>query len=93
VLNVKIRVISEFLTWSVIMLMAVLTVLPFLKFHLLCDRLCGLVVGVLGCRSGVPGSIPGAAKKKKRLVGLERGLLGLVSAAEELLDGRVAAPV
>jgi hypothetical protein len=29
-----------------------------------CDRLCGLVVGVLGYRSGGPGSIPGTTKKK-----------------------------
>jgi hypothetical protein len=29
------------------------------------DRLCGLVVRVLGYRSGVPGSIPGTTRKKK----------------------------
>jgi hypothetical protein len=29
------------------------------------DRLCGLVVIVLGYRSGGPGSIPGTTKKKK----------------------------
>jgi hypothetical protein len=29
------------------------------------DRLCGLVVRVLGYRSGGPGSIPGATRKKK----------------------------
>jgi hypothetical protein len=29
------------------------------------DRLCGLVVRVLGCRSGGPGSIPGTTRKKK----------------------------
>jgi hypothetical protein len=28
------------------------------------DRLCGLVVRVLGYRSGDPGSIPGTARKK-----------------------------
>jgi hypothetical protein len=32
-------------------------------FH---DRLCGLVVRVLGYRSGGPGSIPGTTKKKKK---------------------------
>jgi hypothetical protein len=37
-----------------------------------CDRLCGLVVRVLGYRSGGPGSIPGTTKKKN-VVGLERG--------------------
>jgi hypothetical protein len=55
------------------------------------DRLCGLVVRVLGYRSGGPGSIPGTTKKK--LVGLERGPLSLVSITEELRDRKVAAPV
>jgi hypothetical protein len=66
-----------------------------------CDRLCGLVVRVLGYRSGGPGSIPGTTrfseKKKKKekqiVVGLERGPLSLVNATEELLDRKVAAPV
>jgi hypothetical protein len=49
------------------------------------DRLCGLVVRVLGYRSGGPGSIPDTTKKKK-VVGLERGALSLVSTTEELLD-------
>jgi hypothetical protein len=48
------------------------------------DRLCGLVVRVLGYRSGGPGSVPGITKKK--VVGLERGPLSLVSTTEELLD-------
>jgi hypothetical protein len=56
------------------------------------DRLCGLVVRVLGYRSGGPGSIPGTTKKKK-VVGLERGSLSLLSTTEELLDRKVAAPV
>jgi hypothetical protein len=56
------------------------------------DRLCGLVVRVLGYRSGGPGSIPGTTRKKK-VVGLERGPLSLVSSTEELLDRKVAAPV
>jgi hypothetical protein len=45
------------------------------------DRLCGLVVGVLGYRSGGPDSI------------LERGPLSLVSTTQELLDRKIAAPV
>jgi hypothetical protein len=56
------------------------------------DRLCGLVVRVLGYRSGGPGSIPGTTRKKK-VVGLKRGPLSLVSTTEELLDRKVAAPV
>jgi hypothetical protein len=61
-------------------------------------RLCGLVVRVLGYRSGGPGSIPGTTrfserKKKKKAMVLERGPLGLVSTTEELLDRKVAAPV
>jgi hypothetical protein len=47
------------------------------------DRLCGLVVRVLGYRSRGPGSIPGSTRKN--LVDLERGPLSLVSATEELL--------
>jgi hypothetical protein len=42
------------------------------------DRLCGLVVSVLGHRSGGPGSIPSTTREKK-VVGLERGPLSLVS--------------
>jgi hypothetical protein len=61
----------------------------YLSYTLL-DRLCGLVVTVLGYRSGGPGSIPGTTKK---IVGLERGPLSLVSTTEELLDRKVAAPV
>jgi hypothetical protein len=56
------------------------------------DRLCGLVVRVLGYRSGGSGSIPGTTRKKK-VVGLERGALSLVSTTEELLGRKVAAPV
>jgi hypothetical protein len=55
------------------------------------DRLCGLVVRVLGYRPGGPGSIPGTTRKK--IVGLEQGPLSLVSTTEELLDRKVAAPV
>jgi hypothetical protein len=43
------------------------------------DRLCGLVVRVLGYRSGGLGLIPGTTRKKKNVVGLERGPLSLVS--------------
>jgi hypothetical protein len=45
----------------------------------------------LGYRSGGPGSIPGTTRKK--VVVLERGPLSLVSTTEELLDGKVVAPV
>jgi hypothetical protein len=64
------------------------------------DRLCGLVVRVLGYRFGGPGSIPGTTrfsggggKEGKQVVGLERGALSLVSTTEELLDRKVAAPL
>jgi hypothetical protein len=49
------------------------------------------VVRVLGYRSGGPGSILGTTRKK--VVGLERDPLSLVSTTEELLDRKVAAPV
>jgi hypothetical protein len=42
------------------------------------NRLCGLVVRVLGYISGGPGSIPGTTRKKN-VVGLEWGALSLVS--------------
>jgi hypothetical protein len=61
------------------------------KHVVLFGRLCGLVARVLGYRSGGPGSNPGTTKKK--VVGLERGPLSLVSTTEELLDRKVAAPV
>jgi hypothetical protein len=48
------------------------------------DLLCGLVVRVLGYRSGGPGSIPGTTRKK--VVGLERSPISLVGATEELLE-------
>jgi hypothetical protein len=41
-------------------------------------HLCGLVVRVLGYRSGGPGSIPGTTRKEN-IVALERGALSLVS--------------
>jgi hypothetical protein len=52
---------------------------------LLEESLCGLVVRVLGYRSGGPGSIPGTTRKRI-VVGLERGPLSLVSTTEELLE-------
>jgi hypothetical protein len=51
---------------------------------------CGLVVRVPGYRSRGPGYDSRALQKK--VVGLERGPLSLVSATEELLDRKVAAP-
>jgi hypothetical protein len=47
------------------------------------DCLCGLVVRVLGYRSG--GSGFDSRHYKKKVVGLERGPLSLVSTTEELL--------
>jgi hypothetical protein len=55
------------------------------------DRLSGLVVRVLGYRSGGPGSI--LVTTRKKVMGLERGPLSLVNKTEELLDRKVAAPV
>jgi hypothetical protein len=65
--------------------------LPFNGYHSIFQHTTGLVVGVLGYRSGGPGSIPGTTRKK--VVGLERGPLSLMSTTEELLDRKVAAPV
>jgi hypothetical protein len=63
----------------------------YMSLCLNCDRLCSLVVRVLGYRSGCPGSIPGNIRKQ--VVGLERGPLSLVSTTEVLLERKVAAPV
>jgi hypothetical protein len=49
------------------------------------------VVRVLGYRSGGPGSIPGTTKKK--VVGLKRSALSLVSTIEELLVRKVVVRV
>jgi hypothetical protein len=64
----------------------------FLAAVVLSDRLCGLVVRVLGYTSGGPGSIPGTARKKKLWVwnGVHSASL---STTEELLDRKVAAPI
>jgi hypothetical protein len=53
------------------------------------DHLCGLVVRVLGYRSGGPGSILSTTRKKKWV------LNGVHSASttEELLGRKVSAPV
>jgi hypothetical protein len=55
------------------------------------DRLCGLVVRVLDYRCRGPGFHFRALQKK--VVGLERGPLSVVSTTEELRDRKVAAPV
>jgi hypothetical protein len=56
------------------------------------DRLCGLVVRVLDYSCRGPG-FDSRSLPKKKVVGLERGPLSLVSTTEELLDRKVAAPV
>jgi hypothetical protein len=63
-----------------------------LILYLLPDRLCGLVVRVLDYKCRGPG-FDSLALPKKKVVGLERGPLSLVSTTEELLDRKVAAPV
>jgi hypothetical protein len=54
------------------------------------DRLCDLMVRILDYRSRGPGF---DSRHYKKVVGLERGPLSLVSTTEELLDRKVAAPV
>jgi hypothetical protein len=51
---------------------------------------------VIGARQSVAQSSPvvrGSRHYQKKVVGLERGPLSLVSTTEELLDRKVAAPV
>jgi hypothetical protein len=52
-----------------------------------------VVVVVLDYRSGGPGWFDSRHYQKKKIVGLERGPLSLVSTTEELLDRKIAAPV
>jgi hypothetical protein len=75
-----------------ILIMSTYASLIFCLIVVMRDRLCGLVVRVLGFRSGGPGSIS-RHYQKKNVVGLEWGPLSLVSTTEELLDRKVAAPV
>jgi hypothetical protein len=56
------------------------------------DRLCGLVVRVIGIQIRRPG-FDSRHWQKTKVLGLERGPLSLVSTTEELLDRKVAAPV
>jgi hypothetical protein len=58
--------IKVMVTESVLHLMKICNFAFTIKiFVVVCDRLCGLVVRVLGYRSGGPGSIPGTTRKKK----------------------------
>jgi hypothetical protein len=81
------------LLWSRITSAARQITFNYKNVYRMSDRLCGLVVRVIGYRSGGPGSIPSGTTRKKKVVGLERGPLSLVSTTEELLDRKVAAPV
>jgi hypothetical protein len=76
----------------------VVTFIVFMFIYMLEDRLCGLVVRVLGYRSGSPGSIPGTTrfsggKKKENSSGSGTGSTQPQSTTEELLNRKVAAPV
>jgi hypothetical protein len=46
------------------LLQGLLVVVNIIIVIIIIDHLCGLVVRVLGYRSGGPGSIPGTTKKK-----------------------------
>jgi hypothetical protein len=62
-----------------------------MQYYLYNDRLCGLVVRVLGYNPEARVRFP--ALPEKKVVGLERGPLSLVTTTEELLDKKVTAPV
>jgi hypothetical protein len=57
------------------------------------DRLCGLVVRVSGYRYRGPGLDSRRFQIFWEAAGLEWGPLSLVRTTEELLEGKVAAPV
>jgi hypothetical protein len=65
------------------------TVLKMSRFSRQCWILDRPPLWSIGYRSGGSGSIP-VTTRKKRVVGLERGPLSLVSSTEELLDRKVA---
>jgi hypothetical protein len=56
------------------------------------DRLCGLVVRVLGYRFGCHGSIPGTTRKKEKEKSSVSGTRS-TQPREDLLDRKLAAPV
>jgi hypothetical protein len=56
---------SKYPTVGAVTSQPILTLLQFLFKSYFNDRLCGLVVRVLGYRSGGPGSIPGTTRKEK----------------------------
>jgi hypothetical protein len=82
VLAYSVRVISNILT---------LITVQFCKEILGIGRLCGLVPEFLATDPEAWVRFP--ALPKKKVVGLERGPLCLVSTTEEVLDKKVAAPV
>jgi hypothetical protein len=63
-----------------------------MRLRIKSDRPCGLVVRVLDYRSMGP-EFDSRHYQKKKVVGLERGPLSLMSTTEELLDRKVADPV
>jgi hypothetical protein len=68
----------SFIIYVIIIIKGSIALFLFGPLYTLYDRLCGLLVRVLGYRSGGPGSIPGTTRKKN-VVGLERGPLSFVS--------------
>jgi hypothetical protein len=60
--------------------------------YCIADQLCGLVVKVTGYRPGGPG-FDSRSLQEKKVLGLERGPLSLLSTTEELLGRIVAASV
>jgi hypothetical protein len=75
VLNTHLELLSVILTADFILLSSVGI-----------DRLCGLVIRVIGYRFTGPGSIPGSTRFFCEVVGLERGPHSLVNTTEKLLE-------
>jgi hypothetical protein len=67
--------------------------LHYYYYTLFTDRLCGLVVTISGYRSRGSGFDFWCFQIFREAVGLERGPLSLVRTTEELLEGKVVAPV
>jgi hypothetical protein len=63
-LNMIANIFSNVSSFSFLPNISVANEILFCKFFVIQDRLCGLVVRVLGYRSGGPGSIPCTTRKK-----------------------------
>jgi hypothetical protein len=63
--KIRLDVVPEPINTSIVIGLYDLKMGIYKMLSYLIDRLCGVVVSVLGYRSGGPGSVPGTTSKKK----------------------------